>query len=282
MSEVKTAVFPVAGLGARFLPVTKAIPKEMLPIIDKPLIQYAVEEVVAAGIKTLVFVTGKNKRAIEDHFDANLELDRLLMAAGKLQAADRVRNILPPEVQCIFVRQEAPLGLGHAVLCAERVVGPNPFLVVLADDFLPFLGTSVSDELINAYASTKKTQLSVVRVPPEQSVMYGMVEVGKSNSEVLGLIEKPDLSQAPSDLASIGRYIFTPDIFALIKRLEPDKVGEIQLADAIDQQAKKGHVKFIEYKGHRFDCGSVSGYVDAILHEAKERKMKPSPLSFNP
>ena len=271
MSEITTAVFPVAGLGARFLPASKAIPKEMLPIIDKPIIQYAAEEAVAVGIKTLVFVTGRNKRAIEDHFDANLELENALSSTGRLEAAEVVRNILPPKVQCIFVRQEAPLGLGHAVLCAERIIRDNPFLVLLADDFVSPTESPISGELLTAYASTKKTQLCAVKVSRKQAGMYGMIKVGELEGDVAGLIEKPEDGQLPSALASIGRYVLTPDIFNILKRLGPGKAGEIQLADAIDLQAKNGRVKFIRYHGKHFDCGSVSGYVDAITHEASVR-----------
>ena len=220
MTKLRKAVFPVAGFGTRFLPATKAMPKELLPIVDKPLIQYAAEEAIAAGIDTLIFVTGRNKRAIEDHFDANLELEAALRAVGKHEQADMVHNILPSGVECIFVRQAEQLGLGHAILCAERVVGDEPFAVLLADDFLTQQSASaksnVTNDLKNAFETSGQTQLSVMRVPGADISKYGVIVHGDTQGAVAGIVEKPSVEEAPSDMASIGRYILTPDIFDVL------------------------------------------------------------------
>ena len=271
IQKIRKAVFPVAGFGTRFLPATKAMPKELLPIIDKPLIQYAAEEAVAAGIDTLIFVTGRNKRAIEDHFDSNPELENTLRKKGKHSAADLVRNILPKHVECIFVRQSEQLGLGHAVACAERVVGNEPFAVLLADDFIPLKGTGVIAELVKAYQETGNAQLSVMPVDSKDVSKYGIIEAGETTTAVRRLIEKPSLENAPSLIASIGRYVLTPDIFEILKHQESGMGDEIQLAEAIDKQAVAGQVNSVMLKGSRFDCGSVSGYLDAILHVAEQR-----------
>ena len=211
--QIRKAVFPVAGFGSRFLPATKAMPKELLPIVDKPLIQYAAEETIAAGIDTLIFVTGRNKRAIEDHFDANNELETMLRAKGKDAQADMVRNIISEGVECIFVRQAEQLGLGHAVLCAERAVGGDPFAVLLADDFLTDYEAGVTADLAQAFASNGKSQLSVMEVDGSDISKYGVVVPDGSGTGIAGLVEKPDVDGAPTNLASIGRYVLTPDIF---------------------------------------------------------------------
>ena len=272
---VRKAVFPVAGFGTRFLPATKAMPKELLPIVDKPLIQYAVEEAIRARIDTLIFVTGRNKRAIEDHFDANLELEAALRAKGKHEQADMVHNILPSGVECIFVRQAEQLGLGHAILCAERVVGDEPFAVLLADDFLTQQSASaksnVSNDLKNAFETTGQTQLSFMRVPGADISKYGVIVRGDTHGAVAGLVEKPSVEEAPSDMASIGRYILTPDIltpdiFDVLRDLPAGSSGEIQLADAINIQAKRGNVNSVHSTALRFDCGSVDGFLAAISH----------------
>ena len=268
MTKIRKAVFPVAGFGTRFLPATKAMPKELLPIIDKPLIQYAAEEAVAAGIDTLVFVTGRNKRAIEDHFDNNLELETALRAKNKHEQADMVKNILPDGVECIFVRQPEQLGLGHAVLCAERVVGNEPFAVLLADDFLTCSGSGVTFDLVNAFAASGTSQLSVMEVQGADIAKYGVVVPGVEAGSVVGLVEKPAPNQAPSNLASIGRYVLTPDIFDILRHQAAGAGGEIQLADAIDTQARNGKVSAVMLQGRRFDCGSVKGYLSAIMHVA--------------
>ncbi len=262
--KIRKAVFPVAGLGSRFLPATKAMPKELLPIVDKPLIQYAAEEAIRADIDTLIFVTGRNKRAIEDHFDSNPELESILRAKGKNTQADMIRNILPSGVECIFVRQAEQLGLGHAVLCAERVVGNEPFAVLLADDFLFGNDDGVTPDLVRGFKENSKAQLSVMEVEDTDISKYGIIKFGKNRNDVCGLVEKPTRENAPSNVASIGRYVLTPDIFDVLKKQAPGTGGEIQLADAINTIAKKGNVTIRMLKGQRFDCGSVKGYVEAI------------------
>ena len=271
MAKLRKAVFTVAGFGTRFLPATKAMPKELLPIVDKPLIQYAAEEAIAAGIDTLIFVTGRNKRAIEDHFDNNQELEMALRAKGKHDQADMVRNILPEGVECIFVRQAEQLGLGHAVLCAERVVGNEPFAVLLADDFLTGEGEGATAKLARAFGASGHTQLSVMEVDGPDISKYGVVVPGAAPGTVAGLVEKPRAKDAPSNLASIGRYVLTPDIFDLLRAQPPGAGGEIQLADAINTQAITGSVEAVTLSGSRFDCGSVRGYLDAIMEVAGRR-----------
>lgn len=271
MTTIRKAVFPVAGFGTRFLPATKAMPKELLPIVDKPLIQYAAEEAIAAGIDTLIFVTGRNKRAIEDHFDNNQELETALRAKGKDEQADMVKNLLPAGVECIFVRQPEQLGIGHAVLCAERAVGNEPFAVLLADDFLTHTGNGVTADLVHAYKNTGKTQLSVMKVDGPDISKYGVVSPGTQEGSVAGLVEKPDFQQAPSNLASIGRYVLTPDIFDILRSQPAGAGGEIQLADAINTQAANGRVDAVTLSGQRFDCGSVKGFLQAINHVAAKQ-----------
>jgi UTP--glucose-1-phosphate uridylyltransferase len=266
MARLRKAVFPVAGFGTRFLPATKAMPKELLPIVDKPLIQYAAEEAIAAGIDTLIFVTGRNKRAIEDHFDNNQELEMALRAKGKDEQADMVKNILPEGIECIFVRQAEQLGLGHAVLCAERVVGDDPFAVLLADDFLTHgEGGGVTSDLVRAFEATGRTQLSVMEVDGPDISKYGVVVPGSVLGSVAGLVEKPAAEDAPSNMASIGRYVLTPDIFDILRTQPLGAGGEVQLADAINAQAANGAVEAVTLRGRRFDCGSVQGYLDAIM-----------------
>ena len=268
MKTLNKAVFPVAGLGTRFLPATKAMPKELLPIINKPLIQYAAEEATASGIDTLIFVTGRNKRAIEDHFDNNKELEIVLRSKGQGNQADMVKNILPAGVECIFVRQSEQLGLGHAVLCAERAVGNEPFAVLLADDFVVHEEDGVIADLSRAFKSSGKTQLSVMEVNGPDISKYGVVVPDAAPGSVAGLIEKPDPDKAPSNLASIGRYVLTPDIFDILRVQQVNGRGEIELADAINTQALNGAVEAVPLNGHRFDCGSVHGYLNAIKHVA--------------
>ena len=269
MTVIRKAVFPVAGFGTRFLPATKAMPKELLPIVDKPLIQYAAEEAIAAGIDTLIFVTGRNKRAIEDHFDSNQELEAALLAKGKREQASMVHSILPDGVECIFVRQPEQLGLGHAVLCAERAVGDEPFAVLLADDFLCSDGDGVTHALVQAFARSGHTQLSVMNVVGPQIAQYGVVRPGQTPGSVAGLVEKPKPEDAPSNLASIGRYVLTPDIFDILRTQAPGAGGELQLADAINTQAAAGKVDAVALDGQRFDCGSVKGFLQAIMHIAE-------------
>ena len=270
-TKIRKAVFPVAGFGTRFLPATKAMPKELLPIVDKPLIQYAVEEAIAGGIDTLIFVTGRNKRAIEDHFDANHELETILRAKGKEAQAEMVRNIIPAGVECIFVRQPEQLGLGHAVLCAERAVGGDPFAVLLADDFLTESEPGVTADLVQAFAASGKSQLSVMEVDGPDISKYGVVVPSGLGAGIVGLVEKPDASDAPSNLASIGRYVLTPDIFQTLRGISAGSGGEIQLADAINIHARKGLVETVRLNGRRFDCGSVDGFMQASVYEYEKR-----------
>lgn len=263
--RVRKAVFPVAGFGTRFLPATKSMPKELMPVVDKPLIQYAAEEAVRAGIDTLIFVTGRHKRAIEDHFDSNPELEAALRAKGRHEEADMVRNILPDGVECVFVRQPEQLGLGHAVLCAERVVGDEPFALLLADDFIVAGGAGVTADLVSAFEATGKSQLSVMMVEGGEISKYGVVVPGEDEGAILGLIEKPKYECAPSDLASIGRYVLTSEVFKILRQQGPGAGGEIQLADAINKMAANGSVGSTVLDGRRFDCGSVRGFLDATL-----------------
>ena len=271
MQKLRKAVFPVAGFGTRFLPATKAMPKELMPIVDKPLIQYAVEEAIAAGIDTLIFVTGRNKRAIEDHFDNNQELEKALRVKGKDDQAEMVKNILPMGVECIFVRQPEQLGLGHAVLSAERVVGNDPIAVLLADDFLTDYEPGVTADLVNAFAKTGKSQLSVLEIHGPDISKYGVVVPNGLGSGIAGLVEKPNASDAPSNLVSIGRYVLTPDIFDTLRGLSAGLAGEIQLADAINIHAQRDSVETVRLKGKRYDCGSVDGYMQASHHEYQKR-----------
>ena len=271
MTPITKAVFPVAGLGTRFLPATKAMPKELLPIIDKPIIQYAVEEAIAAGITELVFVTGRTKRAIEDHFDTNHELERELSEQGKDDLAAAVHGIIPDHVNCIFIRQPRALGLGHAVLCAAPVIGRNPFAVLLADDVVK--GTpSPTAELIAAYARTGYTQLSVMDVTPADVSKYGMIRPGDTPGSVAGLVEKPRQEDAPSRLASIGRYVLEPEILDILANTPPGAGGEIQLADAINLRAGQGRVNAVPLSGARYDCGSKFGYLEAIVDFALDHE----------
>jgi len=264
--KVRKAVFPVAGLGTRFLPATKAMPKELLPIIDKPLIQYAAEEAIAAGLDTLIFITGRNKRAIEDHFDGNSELEMALRSKGKNEMADLVKNILPEGVECVFVRQKEQLGLGHAVLCAERVVGNEPFALLLADDFITYSGNGITSDLINGYEKTGKSQLSVMKVDGPNISKYGVIMINHKTGLVTGLIEKPNFENAPSNLASIGRYVLTPDIFDILRNQPVGVADEIQLSDSINAQALNNMVEIVLLNGKRFDCGRIEGYINAIKY----------------
>lgn len=271
MTRVTKAVFPVAGLGTRFLPATKAMPKELLPIIDKPIVQYAVEEAVAAGITELIFVTGRNKRAVGDHFDANLELEAQLVAKGKPELRDMVRNIVPEGVACIFVRQPEPLGLGHAVLCAAPAVGNNPFAVLLADDLMQGENLPTA-ALVEAFARDPRTMLSVSEVARDEVSKYGIIRPGAIGADgviaVEGIVEKPPVNEAPSQLASFGRYVFRPEVFEILRQLRPGAGGEIQLADAIDELARQGKVSAIRNPSRRYDCGAKFGYLTALVDAA--------------
>ena len=275
MQTVRKAVFPVAGFGTRFLPATKSIPKEMLPVVDKPVIHYAVEEAVRAGIDTLVFITGRHKRAIEDYFDAAPELEATLRAKGKHAAADRVHAILPEHVNCIFIRQSVQKGLGHAVLCAAPVIGEDPFAVLLADDFLGTGGQDFLSEMVAAYDREGRSQIAVTPIDGPEISRYGVVVPGAGERAVAGLLEKPSITEAPSNLASIGRYVLAPDIMEILARTEPGAGDEIQLADAIDTlaAARGGAVAYCPLTTRRFDCGQVRGYLDAVLAVGERRKV---------
>lgn len=273
MARVRKAVFPVAGYGTRFLPATKSVPKEMLPILDKPLIQYAAEEAIAAGIDTLVFVTSRTKRAIEDHFDNSPDLEHVLRAKGKHALADQIQHTVPQHVECVFVRQHEQLGLGHAVLCAERIIGNEPFAVLLPDDFLVSEGNGTTATLVAAYDQSQKTQLSVMTVDGPEISKYGVVRPGAQGHGVAGLVEKPPFAEAPSNLASIGRYVLSPDIFDILRNQPPGAGGEIQLADAINTQAAAGRVDAVTLAGQRYDCGSIEGFLAATMHVAAMRNL---------
>jgi UTP--glucose-1-phosphate uridylyltransferase len=270
MKKITKAVFPVAGLGSRFLPATKAQPKEMLPIVDKPLIQYAVEEAVSAGITDMIFITGRNKRAIEDHFDKAYELETELEKAGKEKLLDLVRNIIPNNVNCIFIRQAEPLGLGHAVLCAKPVVGSDPFAVLLADDFMdaPANGRSVMGQMVDVYSREGSSILAVQNVPRADTRQYGIVSATGYQTDlerVNGIVEKPDADSAPSTLAVVGRYVLSNRIFESLEKIGKGAGGEIQLTDAIADLMLREAVLAYRYAGQRFDCGSKLGYLKATL-----------------
>ena len=264
---IKTAVFPVAGLGTRFLPITKASPKEMLPVVDKPLIQYAVEEAVEAGMTQMVFITGRNKRSIEDHFDKAFELEQELESRGRTALLESVRNIVPKHVSCIYVRQPEALGLGHAVLCARPVVGDEPFAVILADDLIDGKPTTL-EQMVDVYAQQQRSVLAVQRIPREESNKYGVIR-GKSLGDKLhkldGIVEKPKPVDAPSDLAVVGRYILTGKVFDFLERIGKGTGGEIQLTDGIAQLLMHEDVLALEFAGTRYDCGSKLGYMMANL-----------------
>lgn len=267
-STIRYAVFPVAGKGTRFLPATKASPKEMLPVVDKPLIQYAVEEAIAAGAVNLVFITGRGKRAIEDHFDVEPELEQLLASKDKEALRDMVRNIVPPHVNCIYVRQGEPLGLGHAVLCARPVVGEQPFFVHLADDLIDAKEACLG-QMARVFSATGGSVLGVEEVPADQTRQYGIIDGEQAEAglrRLRGIVEKPRPEDAPSNLAVVGRYILTPRIFALLEDTRAGAGGEIQLTDAIARLLREEAVYGFEFDGKRFDCGSKLGYLEATVH----------------
>jgi UTP--glucose-1-phosphate uridylyltransferase len=272
MKIIRKAVFPVAGMGTRFLPATKASPKEMLPIVDKPLIQYAAEEAVAAGIDTLIFINGRNKRSIEDHFDKAYELEAELEAKQKDKLLKLARDVLPSHVNCIYIRQSEALGLGHAVLCAEPVVGDEPFAVILADDLISNEnGRNCMEQMVDIYNEYHATVLGTQTVANEDSSKYGMVagpKVADRVSEVEEIVEKPAPEDAPSDQAVVGRYILTPKIFDKLHTTGRGAGGEIQLTDAI--AALRGDEKVYAYSfdGRRYDCGSKIGYLEATVEFA--------------
>lgn len=269
--KIRKAVFPVAGLGTRFLPATKANPKEMLPIVDKPLIQYAVEEAIAAGIQELIFVTSSSKRSIEDHFDKNFELEFELKTRGKQGLLSIVRDILPEGVTCVYVRQPEALGLGHAVLCAAPVVGDEPFAVILADDLIDGGERSCLSQMIDLYDQHKCSILGVEEIPGEETDKYGIVKTSplqNRHARVEAIVEKPRPERAPSTLAVVGRYILTPRVFELLKTTPRGAGGEIQLTDAIALLLNEQQVLSYQFKGRRYDCGSKLGYLQATVEYA--------------
>ena len=267
---IGTAVFPVAGRGTRFLPATKASPKEMLPVVDKPLIQYAVEEALAAGARKLVFITGASKRAIEDHFDSDQELEHLLESQGKSELVAQLRSVLPSYATCIYIRQSAPLGLGHAVLCSEAAVGNEPFFVHLADDLID-ADVAVLRQMAETYSFHRGSVLGVEEVPKGDTDKYGIVEVednAKAVSRMRSIVEKPKPAVAPSTLAVVGRYLLTPGIFDELRQVGRGAGGEIQLTDGISRLLKREAVYAHRFTGKRFDCGSKLGYLQATVEYA--------------
>ena len=269
-AEILTAVFPVAGRGTRFLPATKASPKEMLPVVDKPLIQYAVEEALAAGARRLVFVTGASKRAIEDHFDSDQELEKLLESQGKTDLARQIRSVLPSYATCIYIRQPAPLGLGHAVLCAQPAVNSEPFFVHLADDLID-AEVPCLKQMAQTFASCGGSVLGVEEVPSRETDKYGIVEVESPRLEVSrirSIVEKPKPADAPSNLAVVGRYVLTPGVFAELEKIGRGAGGEIQLTDGIARLMQREFVYAHRFTGKRYDCGSKLGYLQATVEHA--------------
>ena len=272
-THLNKAVFPVAGLGTRFLPATKAQPKEMLPVVDKPLIQYAVEEAYAAGIRHMIFVTGRNKRAIEDHFDTAYELENELEVAGKQELLTLVRSIQATDMDFSYVRQSRSLGLGHAVLCAEHMVGDEPFAVLLADDLMtgPPGGTSVLAQMAEQFKTLQQSILAVQEVPLDQTRRYGIVAGQKSGEHLMkvsAMVEKPAPEVAPSRMAVAGRYILTPAVFKHIRSQKPGVGGELQLTDGIASLLGEEAVYAFEYSGKRYDCGSKEGFLEATVELA--------------
>ncbi len=274
MKPVRKAVFPVAGLGTRFLPATKAMPKEMLPVVDKPLIQYAVEEAAAAGITDMIFITGRHKRAIEDHFDSSPELEADLKSKGKDALLAILQDVVPAGLNFIFIRQPQPLGLGHAVLCAEPVVGDEPFAVILADDLV-----DAQTPVVKQLADAREQQgggnvLAVQTVPREETDKYGIVEVNDESlatARIESIVEKPKPDVAPSTQAVIGRYVLEPSIFDDLRNIDRGAGGEIQLTDAIARGISRKHPTFsCRYEGKRFDCGSKQGFLQATVHYARK------------
>jgi UTP--glucose-1-phosphate uridylyltransferase len=289
--KVRKAVFPVAGMGTRFLPATKASPKEMLPVVDKPLIQYAVEEALAAGIKEMVFVTGRSKRSIEDHFDKAYELENELERRGKIEMLNYVRSLMPSDMKCVYIRQPEALGLGHAVLCAQPVVGNEPFAVLLADDLLDG-EPAVMRQMVDVYDYYKCSVLGVQQVPREDTRSYGIVAskpLKEDLEAVHAIVEKPKPEEAPSTLAVVGRYVLTPRIFHHLAHLGKGAGGEIQLTDGIAALMAEEQVLAYRYHGKRYDCGSKIGYLEATLAMARKhpdvgaefeallQKMQPKP-----
>lgn len=271
--SVKKAVFPVAGLGTRFLPATKAMPKEMLPVVDKPLIQYAVEEALSAGIEEIIFVTGRKKEALEDHFDRSCELEHALMARNKDTLLRELDSLVPESGTIIYTRQSEPLGLGHAIWCSRHAVGDEPFAILLADDLVktdqPVLG-----QMLAKFEGVQSSIVAVEEIDPAQTDKYGILDVENTGTDLLrikGMVEKPSPDQAPSNLAIIGRYILTPEIYTQLSRKERGAGGEIQITDAMARLLQEQPIYGYRFKGRRFDCGSKAGFQMANLAYALDR-----------
>ena len=274
---INKCLFPAAGFGTRFLPATKAVPKEMLPILTKPLLQYGVEEALSAGINNMAIVTGRGKRAIEDHFDSSFELEAQLKGSLKEHYLEDIKDVLE-KATFTYVRQKEILGLGHAILTGKPLIGNEPFAVILADDLCDYDESSVMSQMVKIYEEYKCSIVAIEEVPINQTNKYGIIsgdylDNKKEIIKISNMIEKPDIKDAPSNLAIIGRYILTPDIFDILKKIKPSKNQEIQITDALLVQAKIGKVIGIKFKGKRFDCGSVNGYVEATNHYAKKLKI---------
>ncbi len=270
---INKCLFPAAGYGTRFLPATKAVPKEMLPVITKPLLQYGVEEALSAGITNMAIVTGRGKRAIEDHFDNSYELESQLIGTSKENYLNEIKEIILKST-FTYVRQKKMLGLGHAILTGKPLIGDEPFAVILADDLCCSDGNSVMSQMIKIYNQYNCSVVAIEEVPISQTSKYGIITgnlVGNSNDtyQITHMVEKPKETEAPSNMAIIGRYILTPDIFDILENIKPDKSGEIQITDALNIQAKQGKVVAYKFKGERFDCGSVKGYLEANNYFAK-------------
>ena len=266
--RIRKAVFPVAGLGTRFLPATKAVAKEMLPVVDKPLIQYAVQEAVAAGITELVFVTGRSKRSIEDHFDRSIELERELEARGNRDRLREVRETLPSGVSCLYIRQAEALGLGHAVLCARPAVGEEPFAVILPDDLIDDEGAGCLAQMTEIFAREQCSLIAVEAVDPGDTGRFGIVDVSGSQERVCtlaGIVEKPSPAEAPSNLGVVGRYLFRPGIFSALASIPRGAGGEYQLTDAIAVLARQERVAACRFAGRRYDCGAKLGFLEATV-----------------
>ena len=274
-TRIRTAVFPVAGLGTRFLPATKTVPKEMLPIIDKPLIQYAVDEAVEAGCDTLVFVTNRYKHAVADYFDKAYELEQKLERAGKSEQLDLIRNVLPPHVRAVFVTQAEALGLGHAVLCAKPIVGDRPFAVLLPDDLIWNRGPGALKQMADVAEETGASVIAVQDVPREQTGSYGIVATesfANRRGRITAIVEKPQPDVAPSTLAVVGRYVLSPRIFELLESTQPGAGGEIQLTDAIATLLAEETVNAYRFQGARFDCGTHIGLIEATIRYALDHE----------
>ena len=275
MTKIRKAVFPVAGMGTRFLPATKANPKEMLPVVDKPLIQYAAEEAVIAGIDTLIFITGRNKRSIEDHFDKAYELENELKANGKDTMLGMVQNVLPEDVKCIYIRQSEPLGLGHAVLCSKPVVGDEPFAVILADDLIYDDSFGCLAQMMDVFEKENCGVVGVQEVNKEDVKSYGVIAGEKVQDDLWNVdtfVEKPDPEDAPSNVAVVGRYILEPTIFEILENTGKGTGGEIQLTDALAEQVKTEKLLAYKFKGKRYDCGNKLGYLQATVEYALRHK----------